>query len=69
MGYSESTLCNMDNVQSTNEMFCTTSEAEGEVVISLNLIKPLVIFCITDRSSAVHLIWLSVYACFWCQFL
>ena len=32
------------------------------------LVKPLVIFYITDRSKAVLLIWFSVFACFGVSF-
>ena len=41
---------------------------EGEVGYTLNRFKPPVLFDITDRSKAVLLIWLSVFACFGVSF-
>ena len=44
-------------------MYYTTSETEGEVD-AVKSINPPVIFYNTDRSKAVLLIWVSVFACF-----
>ena len=50
--------------RTTNRMFCTTSETEGEVGTVKSIFSPPVVFYITGGTNVVLLIWFSVFAFF-----